>query len=212
MNPFSKFKLTGNPKVSSPPPQSGCADAGSGTVPGTASSKSQPAQETGYSSRPASFGRTLWAMHPNRTTRKLRKLLVSWENLGHHLSFSGSPSELSQAREHSFLRTKVTVAKSVGFLKSIQGVGDIRREAGLRERDFIEILERYPSLHAVMIVDEEEKTQLFRAWHSLYLFLHRVLGADPYEVGEESAFFPVESRRELQTGRNVKPFRAGKTS
>ena len=186
------------PLVSTPPPQI---------------SRLQSAGQTGYLSGRPGLARTLWAAHPNKTTRKLRKLLVSWEELGFFFSFSRTQPQLSPAAENSFLKAKVAVANSVSFLKSIHGMGDIRREASTKERDFIEILELFPSLHSALAVSEEDRRELFDAWHSLYLFLHRVLGADPYEVPGESVPSTAAARREIGGARrNVRPLREGKTA
>jgi len=207
--------------MSAPPTKATASDlnappattAASGKAPVPHISKLEVAGQTGYPSSRPGLARALWAAHPNRTTRKLRKLLVSWEELGFFLSFSGTPPQLSPAAEQSFLRVKVAVAKSVSFLKSIHGVGDIGREAGFKEKDFIEILELYPSLCAALTVSTDEKRELFHAWHSLYLFLHRVLGADPHEVSCESVLFPADSHAEIHGARrNVRPFREGRTA
>jgi hypothetical protein len=233
MNPFSKLKLLSSLKTSapssrpstSPPPITpsppGPTAAPTTTTPST--SKASATAPTLQIPEPGSTGQTgslsgrpglakaIWAAHPDRTTRKLRKLLVSWEELGFFFSFSGTPPRVSSATENSFLKVKVAVAQSVSFLKSIRGLGDIGREASARERDFIEILERYPSLSAASDTTEEDKKELFVAWHSLYLFLHKVLGADPHEVYGESLSFPVGRHGEIEAARrNVRPFREGK--
>jgi hypothetical protein len=230
MNPFSKLKLLSSLRTSPPSSKPSTAapsitptpsaptaalstTAPSGTTPTRPVAQAQATGQTGYLAGRPGFARAIWAAHPNRTTRKLRKLLVWWEELGFFFSFSGAPSQVSPAAENSFLKVKVAVAQSVGFLRSIRGMGEIEREASARERDFIEILERYPSLYAASDATEEDKRELFIAWHSLYLFLHRVLGADPYEVSSESMSFPVRLHGEMEgVRRNVRPFREGKTA
>jgi hypothetical protein len=126
-------------------------------------------------------------MHPNRTKRRLRRLLLSWEKLGTYVSSPGAHQELTTAAETAFLRTKIRVARSVGYLKLIEGTGDLGREAARRETEFIELLEKFPSLHSAMSADETARRELYHKWHSLYLFLHKLLGANPYETGHETA-------------------------
>jgi len=235
MNPFSKLKLLSSLKASPPssrsstvaPPitttHSGPAATSTATGPAptktpvTSQSPEVPgvgaAGQTGYFPGRPGLARALWAAHPNRTTRKLRKLLVSWEELGFFLSLAGTLSDTGPAADKSFLKVKVAVAKSVNFLKSIRGAGDIAREASAKERDFIQILERYPSLYAALDATDQDKKEVFVAWHTLYLFLHRALGAEPYEVSGESVPFPVHLYGESEgTRRNVTPFRVGKTA
>lgn len=203
MNPFSK--LRGLPFVKTPGPSPGLPDAPTLHISDIA------AEHSGYLSGRPGFARILWAAHPNRTTRKIRQLLVAWEELGYFLSFSGVPLEMSRANENSFLRVKVNVARSISFLRSIRGIGDIGREANAKERDFIEILELYPSLYAASSVSGEDRKELFHAWHSLYLFLHKLLGADPYEVSGEAVSVSIGMRGGIAAQRrNVRPFREGK--
>jgi hypothetical protein len=231
MNPFSKLKLlsslktsrssTAAPPITTPPSGPTATSTATGPAATKTSATTQTLQipevgaagQTGYSPNRPGLARALWAAHPNRTTRKLRKLLVSWEELGFFLSFSGTLPDVSPAADKSFLKVKVAVAKSVSFLKSIRGMGDIGKEASAKEKDFMEILERYPSLYAALDATDEDKRELFVAWHSLYLFLHRVLGADPYEACGESLPFPVRLHGESEgTRTNVRPFRVGKTA
>jgi hypothetical protein len=131
--------------------------------------------------------RTVWAMHPNRTKRRLRKLLLSWERLGAYIAFSGERPELTPAAETDFLRAKIDIARSVGYLKFVEGTGGIGTEAVQREAQFTELLERFPSLHSALSTGEVAKKDLYYNWHSLYLFLHKVLGASPYEADNEAA-------------------------
>jgi len=235
MNPFSKLKLLSSLKASPSSSQSSTAappittthsgPTAISTATGPEATKtpvtSQPleipgvgaAGQTGYFPGRPGLARALWAAHPNRTTRKLRKLLVSWEELGFFLSLAGTLPDTCPAADKSFLKVKVAVAKSVSFLKSIRGMGDIAREASTKERDFIQILELYPSLYAALDATDEDKKEVFVAWHSLYLFLHRALGAEPYEVSGESVSFPVHLYGESEgMRRNVTPFRVGKTA
>jgi hypothetical protein len=206
MNPFSRFKLLSSLKAS--PPSSQSSTVQTLEIPGAGA-----AAQTGYLPGRPGLARAVWAAHPDRTTRKLRKLLVSWEELGFFLCFSGTLPDASPATDKSFLKVKVAVAKSVSFLKSIRGMGDIAREASAKEKDFIQILERYPSLYAALDATDEDKRELFVEWHSLYLFLHRVLGANPYEVSGESVPFPARLPAERErTKRNVRPFRVEKTA
>jgi len=234
-SPFKTHPPASRPSAATPPPATPASEptatppaatsppttAPTATVPSAASpsataptlqiSRMHVASQTGYIAGRPGLARTLWAAHPNRTTRRLRKLLVAWEELGFFLSFSGAPPHLSPATENSFLKVKVAVAKSVSFLKSIRGIGDIAREAHAKEKNFIEILELYPSLYAASNVSDEDKRELFYAWHSLYLFLHKVLGADPYEVSGESVPLATDSRGQAAATRtNVRPFREGR--
>lgn len=152
----------------------------------------------------------LWARHPNRTTRKIRQLLVAWEELGYFLSLSGTPIEPTAANESAFLKVKVNVARAVSFLRSIRGIGDIGREANAREKEFTQILELYPSLYAASSASDEDRRELFQAWHSLYLFLHKLLGADPYEVYGEGSAVTIGRSAGHEGRRNVKPIREGR--
>jgi len=213
MNPFDK--LRGLAPVKTPRPSTNLRDAAppAATIgpSSNALSSMHASEHFGYLSERPGFARTLWAAHPNRTTRKIRQLLVAWEDLGYFLSFSGAPLELSRASENSFLKVKVNVARSISFLRSIHGVGDIGREANAKEREFIEILELYPSLYDASSASDENKRELFQAWHALYLFLHKLLGAEPYEVTGEAALVTTGLRRGIQGQRqNVRPFREGK--
>jgi hypothetical protein len=123
-------------------------------------------------------------MHPNRTKRRLRRLLLSWEKLGAYLSSSGAGEELTPAAETAFLRAKIDIARSVGYLKLLDGTGGIAKEASQRETQFIELLERFPSLHSARMAGEAAKKNLYYNWHLLYLFLHKLLGAGLYETRE----------------------------
>ncbi len=121
-------------------------------------------------------------MHPNRTKRRLRKLLLSWEKLGAYVSSPGAGQELTPAAETAFLKAKIDIARSVGYLKLLDGTGGIAKEADQKETQFIELLERFPSLHSARNAGEAARRNLYYNWHQLYLFLHKMLGADPYEA------------------------------
>lgn len=131
--------------------------------------------------------RTVWAMHPNRTTRRLRRLLLSWEKLGAYMSSQGGGEELTSKAETAFLRTKIDIARSVGYLKLLDGSGSIAREADQKERQFTELLEKFPSLHSAWSAGDPAKRNLYYDWHQLYLFLHKMLGASPYEAQKGAA-------------------------
>ena len=136
----------------------------------------------GYLSSTPGFWRTVWALHPNRTKRRLRKLLLSWEKLGAYISSAGAGQDVTPMAETAFLRTKIDIARSVGYLKLLDGTGGIAEEADLKEAQFIELLERFPSLHSARNAGEAAKRNLYYNWHQLYLFLHKMLGASPYEA------------------------------
>jgi len=159
------------------------SNQGETASPGTpANAEISAPRPVGYVSGRTSFGRNLWALHPNRTTRRLRKFVILWEQLGFFMSFSGATNEPTPATERAFLNVKTRVAHSVNFLRFIEGIGNINREAAQREVEFMGLLERFPSLQAVQNTSEPKKKELYYVWHSLYLFIHRVLGASPREV------------------------------
>jgi hypothetical protein len=133
----------------------------------------------------------MWARHPRRTTRRLRRFVVSWERLGFFLGFAGTTPRVSAGTEKAFLKSKVAIAHSTSFLRSIEGTGNVGREAYEMEGEFIRILERCPSLSVVSTASKEAKRELFYSWHSLYLLLHRLLGAYPYEVSPQTVPFSL---------------------
>jgi hypothetical protein len=144
-------------------------------------------------------------MHPNRTKRRLRKLLLSWEKLGAYISPSGADRELTPAAETAFLRAKIDIARSVGYLKLLEGTGGIAREAGQKEAQFIELLERFPSLHSARTAGDVAKRSLYYNWHLLYLFLHKMLGAGLYEAQDSAGAAALARRVEtvIASGRGV---------
>ncbi len=154
-----------------------------------AASKPQPGKPVGnFGGRPGLL-RTLWAMHPSRTTRRLRRLLLSWEKLGYFMSFSGDAQEPTPETERAFLKAKTSLARSVSFLRFIEGTGNIGREVAQKEAEFMELLERFPSLQSTRKTSEAARKELYYSWHSLYLFIHRILGANPYETENPSAAY-----------------------
>jgi len=166
------------------------------TTPGTSG-------PTGHLSGAPGLWRTVWAMHPNRTTRRLRRLLLSWEKLGAYMSSPGAGEELTSAAETTFLRTKIEIARSVGYLKLLDGNGGITKEADQREVQFIELLERFPSLHSVRTADATARRSLYYNWHQLYLFLHKMLGADLYETRGSAAAYARRVETVIGPGRTV---------
>jgi hypothetical protein len=173
--------------------------------PQTAGIKAAPGVSgpTSYLSSTPGFWRIVWAMHPNRTKRRLRKLLLSWEKLGAYISSSGVGQELTPAAETAFLRAKIDIARSVGYLKLLDGAGGIAREADQKEAQFIELLERYPSLHSARSAGDVAKRSLYYNWHQLYLFLHKMLGASPYEAQSNAAALGHRVETMVAPGRTV---------
>jgi hypothetical protein len=153
--------------------------------------RSDSTRQVGYLKGRPGLCRNVWAHHPNRTTRKLRKLLVSWEMLGFFLGLAGSAPQVSSKTEKSFLKSKVDIAHSTSVLRSLGATGNLGREAYEMEREFIRILELCPSLSVTAKIPREARRELFYSWHSLYLFLNRLLGAFPYEIASRSVSFPL---------------------
>ncbi|UCF78920.1 MAG: hypothetical protein JSW03_01200 [Candidatus Eiseniibacteriota bacterium] len=168
------------PGTATSPPTTGSSSPSAPSIPNV--KNIQRGRSVGYLKGRPGFRRNLWTRHPNRTTRKLRKLLVSWENLGYYLGFASASPSQSPGTERAFLRSKVAIAHSAGFLRSIRGAGNVGREAYEMEGEFMKILEQCPSLSVVTRASADAKRELFYSWHTLYLFLHRVLGAYPYEA------------------------------
>ena len=158
---------------------------------------------TGHLGGMPGFWRRVWAMHPNRTKRRLRRLLLSWEKLGACISSSGTTQELTPDAETAFLRAKIDIARSVGYLKWLDGAGGIAREADQKEAQFIELLERFPSLHSARSAGEVARRSLYYNWHQLYLFLHKMLGASPYEAQNSAAAVGYRVETMVAPGRIV---------
>ncbi len=194
MSFFKKSKPSSSPErptqtTTNTPSEATSSPPSAARVPRVKSTQSD--RPVGYLKGRPGLGRRMWARHPKRTTRKVRKLLVSWENLGFFLGFAGTTPQVSARAEKAFLKSKVAIAHSTSFLRSIEGTGNVGREAYEMEGAFIRILERCPSLSVVSAASKEAKRELFYSWHSLYLFLHRLLGAYPYEVSPQTAPFTL---------------------
>ncbi|KPJ61236.1 MAG: hypothetical protein AMJ46_02740 [Latescibacteria bacterium DG_63] len=192
-------------KTSSPPEAQASGSTPSDAPPSTPDAAQaprvksvQPPKSVGYIKARPGLLRNLWARHPNKTTRKLRKLLVSWEKLGYFLGFAGTTPQVSLKKERAFLKSKVAIAHSTNFLRSVGGAGNVGREAYEMEGEFIRILERCPTLSALAASTREAKRELFHSWHSLYLFLHRLLGAYPYEITGKTATFSLVVPEKLE--------------
>ncbi len=142
-------------------------------------------------------------MHPNKTKRRLRRLLLSWEKLGAYVSASGAGQELTPAAETAFLRAKIDIARSVGYLKLLEGTGGIAKEAGQKEAQFVELLERFPSLHSARSAGEAARRNLYYNWHLLYLFLHKMLGASPYEARDRAVGLGHRVETVITSGRTT---------